>query len=51
MLDWKLSDDARCEDLDMSDVFVLVLRKKIPLRLIPVMPTSYASYLIFESVL
>ncbi|GAY47279.1 hypothetical protein CUMW_103330 [Citrus unshiu] len=36
--DWKLPDDARCEDLDMSDVFVLVLRKKIPLRLVPVMP-------------
>ncbi|KAK9203212.1 hypothetical protein WN943_013466 [Citrus x changshan-huyou] len=36
--DWKLPDDARCKDLDMSDVFVLVLRKKIPLRLVPVMP-------------
>ncbi|TXG50184.1 hypothetical protein EZV62_022708 [Acer yangbiense] len=35
--DWNLPDCGRGEDLDMSDAYVLVIRKKFPLRLVPVM--------------
>ncbi|KAL5750623.1 hypothetical protein ACOSP7_025226 [Xanthoceras sorbifolium] len=38
--DWKLPDCGRREDLDMSDVYVLVIRKKFPLHLVPVMRSS-----------
>ncbi|KAL5817322.1 hypothetical protein ACOSQ3_025700 [Xanthoceras sorbifolium] len=38
--DWKLPDCGRGEDLDMSDVYVLVIRKKFPLHLVPVMRSS-----------
>ncbi|KAK2663631.1 hypothetical protein Ddye_002205 [Dipteronia dyeriana] len=33
--DWKLPDCGRGEDLDMSDVYKLVIRKKFPLHLVP----------------
>jgi cytochrome P450 len=33
--DWELPDGATREDLDMSEVYRLVIRKKVPLRLIP----------------
>ncbi|XP_039054141.1 cytochrome P450 71A1-like [Hibiscus syriacus] len=35
--DWELPDSQRCEDLDMSDYYALVVRKKVPLRLVPVL--------------
>ncbi|KAK4843218.1 hypothetical protein QYF36_005477 [Acer negundo] len=38
--DWKLPYCGRGEDLDMSDVYKLVIRKKFPLRLVPVMRSS-----------
>ncbi|KAK2663634.1 hypothetical protein Ddye_002208 [Dipteronia dyeriana] len=40
--DWKLPDCGRGEDLDMSDVYKLVIRKKFPLHLVtvPVMRSS-----------
>ena len=34
--DWKLPNGQAVEDLDMSDVFGLVIRRKVPLRLVPV---------------
>lgn len=34
--DWQLPDGARGEDLDMSDVYRLLIRRKVPLRLVPV---------------
>lgn len=34
--DWKLPPGQTVEDLDMSDAFGLVIRKKVPLRLVPV---------------
>ncbi|KAL5750628.1 hypothetical protein ACOSP7_025231 [Xanthoceras sorbifolium] len=38
--DWKLPDCGIGEDLDMSDVYVLVIHKKFPLHLVPVMRSS-----------
>ncbi|KAE8672544.1 Cytochrome P450 71A1 [Hibiscus syriacus] len=35
--DWELPDSKRCEDLDMSDYYALVIRKKVPLRLVLVL--------------
>ncbi|GMY14966.1 cytochrome P450 71A1-like [Fagus crenata] len=35
--DWELPDGVTVEDLDMSEVYRLVIRKKIPLRLVPVL--------------
>ncbi|KAL4362574.1 hypothetical protein GQ457_04G015420 [Hibiscus cannabinus] len=35
--DWELPDSQRCEDLDMSDYYALIIRKKVPLRLVPVL--------------
>ncbi|KAF5730702.1 cytochrome P450 71A1-like [Tripterygium wilfordii] len=35
--DWKMPGDAREEDLDTSEVINFVLRKKIPLNLVPLM--------------
>ena len=38
--DWKLPSGQIVEDLDMSDVFGLVIRKKVPLHLVPVIHSS-----------
>lgn len=35
--DWELPNGVTVEDFDMSDVFELVIRKKVPLRLVPVL--------------
>ncbi|XWS17534.1 hypothetical protein CRYUN_Cryun33cG0075500 [Craigia yunnanensis] len=35
--DWKLPDSRRCEDLDMNDYYALVIRKKVPLLLVPML--------------
>ncbi|TYG76669.1 hypothetical protein ES288_D03G131800v1 [Gossypium darwinii] len=35
--DWKLPDSRRCEDLDMSDYYALIIRKKVPLHLVPML--------------
>lgn len=34
--DWELPDDMSAENLDMSDVFTPVIRKKLPLHLVPI---------------
>ncbi|KAJ9140246.1 hypothetical protein P3X46_030918 [Hevea brasiliensis] len=35
LFDWKLPDGQKHEDLDMSEVFYLVIRKKVPLMVVP----------------
>ncbi|XVF49800.1 hypothetical protein PTKIN_Ptkin04bG0044800 [Pterospermum kingtungense] len=35
--DWKLPDSGRCEDIDMDDYYALVIRKKVPLHLVPML--------------
>ncbi|TYI35739.1 hypothetical protein ES332_A03G097000v1 [Gossypium tomentosum] len=35
--DWKLPDLRRCEDLDMSDYYAIIIRKKVPLHLVPML--------------
>ncbi|MBA0636246.1 hypothetical protein Godav_029732 [Gossypium davidsonii] len=35
--DWKLPDSRCCEDLDMSDYYALIIRKKVPLHLVPML--------------
>ncbi|XVE56699.1 hypothetical protein DITRI_Ditri04bG0031700 [Diplodiscus trichospermus] len=35
--DWKLPDSERCEDLDMTDYYALVIRKKVPVHLVPML--------------
>ncbi|XVF08819.1 hypothetical protein REPUB_Repub07fG0036300 [Reevesia pubescens] len=35
--DWKLPDSGRCEDLDMNDYYALIIRKKVPLHLLPML--------------
>ncbi|EOY22275.1 Cytochrome P450 [Theobroma cacao] len=37
--DWKLPDSQSCEDLDMDDYYALVIRKKVPLHLVPMLPS------------
>ena len=35
--DWKLPDSRCCEDLDMNDYYAIVIRKKVPLHLVPIL--------------
>ncbi|XVF54567.1 hypothetical protein PTKIN_Ptkin05aG0191500 [Pterospermum kingtungense] len=35
--DWELPDSRRCEDLDMNDDYAVIIRKEVPLHLVPML--------------